>query len=154
MKAIGAVLILALLAFGCGRKVQSKEAVKEGVLDYLSGRAGLNIDSMDVEVTSVTFRGEEADATVTFQAKGSTAPGSGMQMQYTLKREGNRWVVQGKTGAGGASPHGAGMQMNPHGSAMPSNPHGMMPPSGGGKLPAGHPPMKAPEKAAPAGRTE
>lgn len=130
VKAIGAVLILALLGVGCGRQTQSKEAVKKSVVEYLSGRAGLNMSSMDIKITSVTFHGNQADAEVSFHAKGSTAPGATMKMQYKLERQGNRWVVQGKSGSGGS----------PHGSAMPASPHGAASPSGAGQLPPSHPP--------------
>lgn len=60
---------------------------------------------MQVDVTSVSFRQNEADATVSFRPKGAGA-GAGMQMRYLLERRGNRWVVKSKSEAGG-SPHGA-----------------------------------------------
>jgi len=62
---------------------------------------------MQVDVTSVSFRQNEADATVSFRPKGGGA-GAGMQMRYVLERRGNRWVVKSKSEAGG-SPHGAGV---------------------------------------------
>lgn len=75
---------------------------------------------MEVEVTAVSFRQNEADATVSFRPKGVSDPGAGMQMQYTLERKDNRWVVKGRKEAG-AAPHGGAMQ--------------------GGGMPAGHPPV-------------
>jgi hypothetical protein len=103
-------------------------------MDHLSSRAGLDISSMDVEVTSVTLNGDEAEASVSFRAKGSDDPEASMQMQYTLEKKGSRWVVKGKAGAADDSPHGGGME----------NPHGEMPPSEG--MPPGHPPVQEQEK--------
>lgn len=120
-----------LLASGCNRNVETAEAVRQGVITHLSGRAGLDIGSMDVEVASVAFRGDEADAVVSFRPKGSTDPASVMQMQYTLERQGSRWVVKTKKGAGGGAHEGL---------ELPGAPHpGMGEPSG--SLPAGHPPV-------------
>ena len=123
--AVIAVAAAALALSGCSRGVDSKEAVRQGVIDHLSNRAGLDLKSMQVEVTSVSFRENEADAVVSFRPKGSSDPGTGMQMQYTLEKQGNRWVVKGRRESG-ASPHGGGAQAP-------------------GDVPAGHPPMgKAP----------
>lgn len=124
---IAAVLGFALLFSGCSRDIQSKEAVRSGIISHLSSRAGLDIGSMDVEVTSVSFRGGEADATVSFRPKGSNDPASGMQMLYTLERKGNQWVVKGKREPG-SSPH----------SGAPDAPAGQS-----GQLPQGHPPVGA-----------
>ena len=101
----------------CGRGIQNEAAVRQGVIDYLSARRDLNFAQMQVDVTSISFRENEADATVSFRPKGGDAS-SGMRMQYTLERKGNRWAVKGK----GAGPHGH----------MPA----AMP---GGQMPAGHP---------------
>lgn len=89
---------------------------------------------MQVEIASVSFRQNEADAVVSFRPKGSTDASTGMQMQYTLEKKGGRWVVKGKRESG-MSPHGAG---------------GAMPPaSQGGAMPPGHPPAG---KSAPPGK--
>jgi hypothetical protein len=124
-------LAVALCALsGCNRASQSQEAIRQGVIDYLSGK--VNVGAMDVNVVSIDFKGNEADATVAFKAKGA-GPGSGLQMRYTLEQKSGKWVVKDKAQAGGA-PHGAGMQpgASPHGGGMPS---------GAGQLPAGHPPL-------------
>lgn len=100
------VLCAALLVVGCSRGNQTPEAVRQGILDYLSTRSDLDLASMQVEVTSVSFRQNEADATVAFRPKGG-GPGSGMQMRYTLDRSGSGWVVKGKGQApSGSPPHG------------------------------------------------
>jgi hypothetical protein len=134
------VLVCLALA-GCHRNMQNEDAVKRGVMDYLSTRQGLNIASMDVSVASMIFRQNEVDATVTFTPKGSNAA-QPMSIPYTLERKGDRWVVKPRAAAG-QSPHG-GMGANPHGAGMG------MPEGGGapaGALPPGHP--KVPPQSAP-----
>jgi hypothetical protein len=95
-----------MLLLGCSRGPQTPEAVRQGVIDHLSTRSDLDLASMQVEVTSVSFRQDEADATVSFRPKGGGAA-SGMQMRYTLERKGSRWAVKGKGQAPtGEAPHG------------------------------------------------
>ena len=131
-----------LCLVGCNKgNIDTKEAVRQGVIDYLASRQNLNVSSMNVEVTSVTFKENEADATVSFAPKGAGG-GQPVSIPYTLERKGSRWVV--KPHAAGGSPHGGGMPGGmPPGGSMPSgeNPHGAMPPAGGetGTMPPGHP---------------
>jgi hypothetical protein len=134
VRVLASVALLSCVLTGCNRASESKEAIRQSVIDYVSGKA--NVGSMEVEVTSISFKGSEADATVSFRAKGS-APSSGLRMQYTLEQKSGKWVVKDKSQAGG-SPHGQGM--NP---AQPANPHGA--PGAGGALPQGHPPLEGGE---------
>ncbi len=128
------VLFVGVLFFGCGKGIQNEGAVRQGVIDYLSQRSDLNLSTMQVDVTSVSFRQDEADATVSFRPKG--APSGGMQMRYTLERKGSRWVVKGRgRNQAGQSPHGAGAQNPPPEGGLPAK---------GSELPPGHPPMGAP----------
>ena len=131
---------------GCHRGVESKDAVRQGVLDYLATK-GLAAAAMDINVTDVKFDGDKADATVSFAAKGT---GSGqMAIQYHLELKDGKWAVLGRKDAsqhgGGQLPPGAA----PQGSAAPgmANPHGgmMAAPAAGGKMPA-------PEDLPPAGK--
>ncbi|MEZ5401033.1 MAG: hypothetical protein R2729_15285 [Bryobacteraceae bacterium] len=117
-----AVFAVLMVLAGCGSDINNKDAVRQGVIDHLSSRKGLDLDlsAMDVEVSSVTFRGNEADADIAFRARGSQQ--SMMQMKYTLERDGSRWKVKAKKDSGG-------------GHAMPASP----PP---GDMPAGHPPIE------------
>ncbi|MBI5086913.1 MAG: hypothetical protein HZB13_20235 [Acidobacteria bacterium] len=152
-----ALPLAALLMAACQKNLQTNDAVKAGVIKYLSTNAGLNVTAMDVTVTAVTFKDNEAQATVSFKPKGGDAA-AGMQMTYTLEKQGAEWVVKkkpdagshagGMTGgmpaatppAGGANPHG-GMVMPNSGMPQSSAPQGAMP--------ADHPPVgtsKAPEK--------
>lgn len=132
VKLITCLLVVAFLLAGCGRNIQNEAAVRQGVLDYLQQRkaqTGLDLDSMDVSVTSVSFQKNEARATVYFKPKGSS---DGMQMNYALERSGDKWVVKGRSESG-ANPHGAqGLPGNPHGDTMSPNSQG---------LPPGHPPV-------------
>ena len=123
-------MLLCVALAGCHRDIQNEDAVKRGVMDYLSTRQGLNIGSMNVSVTSLVYRQNEVDATVVFSPKGS-GPAPPMTLHYLLERKGDRWVVKPRAASG-----------NPHG-GMGANPHGGMrtPPAGGGSgtLPPGHP---------------
>lgn len=132
----------------CSRGGQSKDAVRQGVVDYLSGRKDLNIASMDIDVSAVQFNGNKADATVSFAPKGAPTA-QGMTMHYQLEQQGSKWVVVGRqdsghSGAvapGAANPHGAGALPEGHptapegagggGSRMPSPED--LPPTGGKK---------------------
>lgn len=125
--------VAALLACGCNKthNIQNQEAVRKGVMDYLSKRSSIDIKSMQIDIASVNFRENEADAVVSFRPKGSTDPASGMQMAYTLERKGDQWVVKGRGGSkGGMNPHGGDMS----GGGMPGG--GMS-----GQMPPTHPPM-------------
>jgi len=112
---------LALIAAGlclvaCSKDIQNTEAVRQGVVDYLQQRTaetGLDVNSLVVTVSSVSFEQDVARATVAFSPK--SAPGvTGMSMNYVLDRKGDKWVVKGR-------------QINP------GTPHG------GGETPPGHP---------------
>jgi hypothetical protein len=111
---------LSLLA-ACTKDIQNKDAVRGAVIDYLKERqpkTGLNVDQMQVDVTTMTFTsgGKEVRANVMFTP---LAGGAGMQMPYTLDRKGDKWVVRPHTESG----------ENPHGAAgLPA-------------LPANHPPV-------------
>lgn len=125
-------LITALTVWSCGSSsssasLNSKEAVRKAVLAHLSSRQGLdlNMEAMDLDVGDVSFRTGEADATVSFRAKGSQT--AAMTIKYSLVREGSGWKVKPKASAeGGANPHGGGGG------------------GGGMELPPGHAPV--PEK--------
>jgi hypothetical protein len=141
VRIVSTFLLIFCLA-GCHRGVESNDAVRQGVLDYLATK-GMTPAAMDINVTSVKFNGDKADATVSFAAKGSGA--GQMAIQYHLELKDNKWAVVGRQDAG---QHGAGAV--PQGGAMPGtdNPHGggaMAAPGAGGKMPA-------PEDLPPAGK--
>jgi hypothetical protein len=150
---------IALLS-GCKKDIKNDDAVRQGIMSYLSKRPDLL--SMDVNVTSVAYRQDEATATVKFQAKGNNSPGASMTMQYVLERKGNQWDVRGRAGA---NEHGANglPQDAPAGGSIGAMPNTSMPnttmppghPSVGtgepgtaptGALPPGHPPVSSDKK--------
>lgn len=122
---------LLFLAVACNRGNQSKEAIRQAVLDHLKG-SSVNLAAMDMDVTEVQFNGQNADATVTFKPKGATVA-QGMALHYRMQQNGGRWAVVGIQDSGHAggvaqgvpSPHGAGAE------PLPDNPHG-----GGGAMPS------------------
>lgn len=126
--------LAALLLGGCSKNIQTNEAVRAGVIKHLSNNKGLQVGSMDIDITSVTFRDKEADAVVSFKPKGGD-PATGMQMNYTLEQKGGEWVVKPRAEKGGAHP----------GAAMP--PSGM---GGQVQMPPAHPPVDAGKAPAPA----
>ncbi len=136
-----AAVLLSLCTFtACGPNLQNKEAVQAGVLAHLKTRSDLNISSMDVEVTNVSFRKGEADATVIFKAKGTSDPGGSMSIAYTLEQKGNEWVVKGRRssaadGHGATAPGATPPADSVHGGGATGAPpkdgfHGAVPPSG------------------------
>jgi hypothetical protein len=129
VKYIATLAAVICILTGCNKASQSQEAIRQGVIDYVAAK--VNVGAMDVIVTSVDFKGAEAEATVEFKAKGASSS-SGLQMRYTMEQKAGKWVVKDKAQAGG-SPHGAGAGQgaNPHGGA-----------GAGGELPAGHPPLE------------
>ena len=126
--------LVAVLLAACSRDIQNTEAVRQSVIDYLRGRTaqtGLNMDMMQVDVTSVSFDRDQARAAVSFRPK--TGGGEGMQMNYILQRKGNQWIVSGRNDTN-PNPHGTGGLPE-----MPLNhPPGAVPPMDQ-PLPPGHP---------------
>jgi hypothetical protein len=105
---LAALLVLA----GCGKNIDTPEAVKDAVVKDISTK--VDVGSMDVNVDSVSFREKEADAKVSFTAKG--AKGSQpMIMNYLLERQGDEWHIKTRN-MEGASPHQSGQ---PTGTALP-----------------------------------
>jgi hypothetical protein len=130
------VLAVALLAAACSKNIQNSDAVRQGVLDYLTAKAaqtGLNMANITIDVTALEFERDSARASVNFRVKGSP-DNAGMSMNYTLDRKGDKWVVRG--GAEGAS--------NPHGGVAPNTvPNGDPSGDASGAMPPGHPPVGA-----------
>ena len=121
MKFLPAIIALLWALTVCNNASQSQEAIRQAVIDSVASK--VNIGAMDVDVTSISFKGAEADATVSFRPKGSKS--GGMEMRYTLEQKSGKWVVKDKAQEGGA-PHGA-------------MPNGAMPGPGATEMPPGHP---------------
>jgi len=110
-------LLAILFLSGCAKDINNKEAVKEAVMKRLAVVSGLNMAGMDLEITSVSFQGKQADAQVSFKAKG--AADSMLKMSYKLERDGDEWTVKSSSGGMGGTGSGTGS---------------------GSSLPPGHPP--------------
>jgi hypothetical protein len=96
VRIVSTFLLIFCLA-GCHRGVESNEAVRQGVLDYLATK-GMTAAAMDINVTAVKFNGDKADATVSFAAKGTGA--GQMTIQYHMELKDNKWAVVGRQDAG------------------------------------------------------
>ena len=132
VKRIGLVAAALLLA-ACARKnIENKDAIRQAVVEYLSAnqaKTGLDMSAMDVDVTAMTFERDTARATVAFKVKNGDA---GMQFNYTLDRQGDKWVVKPNPDA---AAHGAALP----GNTMPGNNDSGTDPLPAGQLPPGHP---------------
>jgi hypothetical protein len=125
-----ATLFLVILVLAsCHRHIQSREKVQAAIVQRLQASSGLDLKSLDVTTTSVTFDKNLAYATVAFHPKNDPNLSNGMTMKYTLEDRGGKWVVVNVADSQG---HG----LAGHGAA------------GAVQLPAGHPPV---DGATPAG---
>jgi hypothetical protein len=117
-----------LLAAACTKDINSKDAIRQAVIDHLAARKGLdlNLSSLNIVVTSLNIREKDAEATISFEPRGG---GRGMDMKYRFERQSGKWVVMGKQDSGAA--HSAG------------------PDAGSAVLPPGHPPATSPGSALP-----
>ena len=89
-----AILCLAaLLLAGCSKSIDTPEAVKEGIIKDITGK--VDVGKMDVNVDSVSFRSDGADAAVSFRPKGAPLSQS-MTMNYKLERQGGEWHVKSR----------------------------------------------------------
>ncbi len=101
-RALIVVLLAAASLAGCQKGApETKPAVEAALRAYLAQRPGLAMDKMDMEVKDVKFKGETAEADLVFRVKDGEGE---MAMRYTLRRQGDQWVVErgGQTGASGA----------------------------------------------------
>ncbi len=128
-----AVLVVAVLLSGCGNRIKTKEKVQEAIINRLQTRSGLDVNSLDITTTSVTFDKNMAYATVAFHPKGDTSLNSGMTMKYTLEARDGKWTV---VNVGDSQGH-HGMQGDSSGAALPPGhppvANGMTPPAGAGR---------------------
>jgi hypothetical protein len=109
-----------VLLTACRGSIKDKEKVQAAILHRLQSHSGLDLVSLDVNTTAVSFDKNRAYATVAFHPKNDPAVNSGMSLKYTLEERDGQWVVVDVADSQG------------HGIA------GHAPP-GGDQLPAGHP---------------
>ena len=121
------------------------------MVEYLEtnkAATGLDPAAMDVKVDAVQFERDTARATVSFLIKGTS---QGMQGNYTLTRDGNKWgkvtrqnitaAPHGVEPVGGAAPPATGAAPAPDQGKAPLLPVPL--PGTQQQLPAGHPPVPA-----------
>lgn len=143
---IWAVLLLIVSVAACNRAPQSNQndAVRQGVVEYLTAK-GFDIPkAMTVTVNSVELKGKEADASVTIAPTGGDAK-QGMSMRYRLEQKGEKWAVVGRSESGGAPHEGAAMPKGMTGGEA----HGQ-PGAPGAPAPSGSPNMPSPHDLPPA----
>jgi len=109
---------IALLLSACAKNIDTEDAVKQSVLKDIAGK--VDVGAMDVNVDSVSFRDKEADAQISFRAKGGSAT-QAIIMKYQLERQGDEWKIKGRN-----------MQTHQDAAAAAGQ-------AGGGQLPPGHP---------------
>jgi hypothetical protein len=115
-----------LVLASCGDRLETREKVQQAIVERLERSSGLDLKSLDVTTTSVTFDKNLAYATVAFHPKSDPSVNSGMTMKYTLEKRDGKWVVINVADSQG---HG----LSGHPSA-----------TGDEQLPPGHPPIKQP----------
>lgn len=114
--------------------MRSQEKVREAIIQRLQTRSGLDLGSLDITTTNVSFDKNMAYATVAFHPKGDPRVDSGMTMKYTLEARDGKWVVV-RVGGGGPGHGGTGQ-----------------PGAANTGLPPGHPPIGNPQS--PQGQTQ
>lgn len=108
-------------------------------LDKNKDSTGLDPSRMDINVDAVAFERDTARATVSFLIKGTD---QGMQGNYTLTREGDKWGNVKRQNIT-AAPHGDSIPTTAP-PAQDKEPLLPVPlPGTETKLPAGHPPVEA-----------
>ena len=92
-RTFSALLAGTLLLCGCGKDMQSKDKVQAAILKRLETNSGLDLKTLDVTTTSVSFDKNIAHATVAFHPKGDPNLTGGMVMSYTLENRSGQWTV-------------------------------------------------------------
>jgi hypothetical protein len=129
------LVIVSLAACNRAKQGNNNDAVRQGVVEYLTSK-GFDIPkAMTVTVTNVEVKGTVADATVSIAPTGGD-PKQGMAMRYRLEQKGEKWAVVGRSESGGAPHEGAGMAKEM--------------PAGGAHAPTGSTKMPSPDDLPPA----
>ena len=105
MGALGLVIFLS----ACGnRGLHSERAVREAIEAHLKSRSDLMMTKMTLEVESVKFAGDSAQADVKYRSKDNAD--LAVSVHYSLRLAGDHWEVVSSSSANGTAPtpHGAG----------------------------------------------
>ena len=138
LRPAAALFLLIVLLTSCRNGLQNKDKVQEAILTRLQKSAGLDLKTLDVTTTDVSFDKNLAYATVAFHPKGDPNVNGGMTMKYTLEERDGKWVV---VKVGDSQGHGLSGHSG-HGDTAP------------GSLPAGHPPVDSATPANPHGQAQ
>jgi hypothetical protein len=128
-----AIILAVTTAASCSRGINSRSAVERAIEAHLERNSSLALNAFTTEISDVKFEGENAEAVVQFKSK--QAPHMSVQVRYTLRKEGDHWVVQSSSAMGGG-PHSGGM---PQSQDQGANPHEEL------GRPAAHPPSSEPQ---------
>lgn len=96
-----ALLLLAACQKEGVAELESEAAVEAAIRTHLSTRPGLAMDKMEMEVRQVEFKGDTAEADVVLHVKDGEGE---MPFHYTLRRQGDQWVVERGGGNGTGEP--------------------------------------------------
>jgi hypothetical protein len=110
-----------LILAACDNGLKTKEKVQAAIVDRLQNHSGLDLKSMDVSTTNVTFENNLAYATVSFHPKGDQSVNGGMSMRYTLEARDGKWLVTKVGDSAGHSMSNAA-QVGANGSLPPGHP--------------------------------
>lgn len=87
------LVVLSAALSGCRNSDRSKDKVEAAIEQRLQSQTGLDLKTLDVTTTDVTFEKNLAYATVAFHPKDDPRVNSSMLMKYTLEDRDGRWVV-------------------------------------------------------------
>jgi hypothetical protein len=146
--ALYSTLLVMLVFFGgCKKQESDSDGIRAAIQQHLTSLKSLNLSAMDMNISSISIQGDQAQAQVEFRPKTGAPQGAGMIVAYTLKKQNGNWVVQNSAPAGGIIAHPVPGQ-NPHlNSTSPSstslpNFKDLVDSGSGSPLPAEHPPVK------------
>lgn len=111
---LGLVAIAAILP-ACNRGLHSDQAVREAIEAHLKTRSDLAMTKMSLELDSVKFAGDTAEAEVKYRSKDN--PNVAVSVRYTLRRAGDHWEVLSSSSGNpmATSPHSGGAMAAPPG---------------------------------------
>jgi hypothetical protein len=111
---IAGALGLAVLLAACGnRGLHSDQAVRQAIEAHLKTRSNLMMAKMTLEIESVKFSRDSAQADVKYRTKDN--PNLAVSVHYVLRQAGDHWEVVSSSSTNGTptSPHAAGAAAAP-----------------------------------------
>lgn len=93
LRASAASILALLVLASCGDKMESRDKVQAAIMQRLKSSSGLDLNSLNVTTTSVTFDKNLAYAKLAFHPKTDTKVIDSMMMKYTLENRDGKWVV-------------------------------------------------------------